>query len=61
MHTFIVADAVAQSVSTTDGVSTSDHAYLVMEQVREVVWFVSHRLPLGRVSYLLTGIWHGTA
>lgn len=54
MHTFIAADTVAWSVSITDRVSTSYHTYLVMEQVGELVWFVSDHLLLGRQAASLT-------
>lgn len=58
MHSFIAADTVAWCVSITDRVSTSGHAYLVMEQVRELVLFVSNCLLFGRQAAGLTQ-WQG--
>lgn len=47
MHTFIATDTIGLNVSEAHRVSSSDHAYLMTEQVGELVRFVSHHLPLG--------------
>lgn len=54
MHTFIAADSCGFKYKHNKQGEHLYYAYLVMEQVRELVWFVSHHLPLGRQATSLT-------